>query len=161
MKKFTLFLLILYLIIPVSVFAYSDYVIASGQNIGIELKSDNPIIVGSYNIDNYNILTDSDLKIGDKILKINDTEVFTAADVNQVIKNLFNDKVAQKNRNEEEIAGYRDVLELIHETYENIDVTPNTILQLHKNLYKYSASSNAGKCKSSDNLLMKKMNMEK
>ena len=67
MKKFTLFLLILYLIIPVSVFAYSDYVIASGQNIGIELKSDNPIIVGSYNIGNYNILTDSDLKIGDKL----------------------------------------------------------------------------------------------
>ena len=93
MKKFTLFLLILYLIIPVSVFAYSDYVIASGQNIGIELKSDNPIIVGSYNIGNYNILNDSDLKIGDKILKINDTEVFTAADVNQAIKNLSNDEV--------------------------------------------------------------------
>ena len=77
------------------------------------------------------------------------------------IREIINDKVEPKNRNEEEIAGYRDVLELIHENYENIDVTPNTILQLHKNLYKYSASSNAGKCKSSDNLLMKKMNMEK
>ena len=69
------------------------------------------------------------------------------------IREIINDKVEPKNRNEEEIAGYRDVLELIHENYENIDVTPNIILQLHKNLYKYSASSNAGKFKSSDNFI--------
>ena len=44
------------------------------------------------------------------------------------IREIINDKVEPKNRNEEEIAGYRDVLELIHENYENIDVTPNIVL---------------------------------
>lgn len=69
------------------------------------------------------------------------------------IKQIINDKVEPKNRNEEEIAGYRDVLQLIHENYENIPVSSNVILQLHKNLYKYSASSTAGKYKNSDNVI--------
>jgi len=69
------------------------------------------------------------------------------------IKEIVNEKVDPKNRNEEEIAGYRDVLELIHENYENIPVTPSIILQLHRDLYKYSATSNAGKFKSSDNFI--------
>ena len=69
------------------------------------------------------------------------------------IKKLINEKVMPKNRNEEEIAGYRDVLELIHENYENISITPNIILQLHKNLYKYSAISNGGKYKNNDNII--------
>ena len=54
------------------------------------------------------------------------------------IRKIINDKVEPKNRNEEEIAGYRDVLQLIHENYENININPNIILQLHKELYKYS-----------------------
>ena len=50
------------------------------------------------------------------------------------IKEIVNDKVKPKNRNEEEIAGYRDVLEIIHENYDNIPITSNYILQLHKYL---------------------------
>lgn len=69
------------------------------------------------------------------------------------IKELINEKVVPKNRNEEEIAGYRDVLELIHENYDNIQITPNIILQLHKILYKYSSSSMGGKYKMSDNVI--------
>lgn len=69
------------------------------------------------------------------------------------IKKIINEKVEPKNRNEEEIAGYRDVLELIHENYENISINPNIILQLHKNLYKYSPSSSSGKYKSTDNII--------
>ena len=69
------------------------------------------------------------------------------------INELVNDKVKPKNRNEEEIAGYRDVLELIHENYENIDITPNIILQMHKYLYKYSSKSIGGKFKDSDNII--------
>ena len=69
------------------------------------------------------------------------------------INALINDKVAPKNRNEEEIAGYRDVLELIHENYENMDITPNIILQMHKYLYKYSSKSIGGKFKDSENII--------
>lgn len=69
------------------------------------------------------------------------------------IKELINEKVAPKNRNEEEIAGYRDVLELIHENYDNIPLTPNIILQLHKILYRYSSSSIGGKFKTANNII--------
>lgn len=71
----------------------------------------------------------------------------------QRIKEIINDRVEPKTRNEEEIAGYRDVLELIHENYENISVTPSIILQLHKNLYKYSATNFGGKYKTTDNVI--------
>ena len=69
------------------------------------------------------------------------------------INELVNDKVKPKNRNEEEIAGYRDVLELIHENYENMDLTPNVILQMHKYLYKYSPKSIGGKFKDTENFI--------
>lgn len=69
------------------------------------------------------------------------------------INALINDKVKPKNRNEEEIAGYRDVLELIHENYENMDITPNVILQMHKYLYKYSSKSIGGNFKDSENVI--------
>lgn len=69
------------------------------------------------------------------------------------MKEIINDKVEPKNRNEEEIAGYRDVLELIHENYESIPITSSVILQLHRDLYKYSVTSNAGKYKFSDNFI--------
>lgn len=69
------------------------------------------------------------------------------------IKEIINDKVSPRNRNEEEIAGYRDALEVIHENYENIHISPNYILQLHKILYKYSAISIGGKFKTTDNYI--------
>ena len=69
------------------------------------------------------------------------------------IKELVSKNVAPKDRNEEEIAGYRDVLKLIHESYDNIPLTPNIILQLHKLLYKYSSVSTAGKYKMNDNVI--------
>ena len=93
MKKFTFFLLFLYLFIPISVFAYSDYIIASGKNIGIELKSNNIIIVGSYNIGNYNVLRESELHVGDKIMKINNYNITSAENMQQTINKINNDKI--------------------------------------------------------------------
>lgn len=85
MKKFILSLLTIYLFIPISVFAYSDYLIASGQNIGVELKSNYVLIVGSYKIKNYNVLKDTNLKIGDKITKINNEEVTSILQMQDII----------------------------------------------------------------------------
>lgn len=93
MKKITFFLLVLYLFIPISVFAYSDYIIASGQNIGIELKSDHAIIVGSYNIGSYNTLADTELQVGDKIVKINDITVTSSYDVQNAINRINQNKI--------------------------------------------------------------------
>ncbi len=64
---------------------------------------------------------------------------------------LLSDKTSPKNRDEEEILGYRDVLNTIHENYEYISLNSNHILQLHRDLYKYSGSSIGGKYKNVQN----------
>lgn len=69
------------------------------------------------------------------------------------INEIVNQKLEPKNRNEEEIAGYRDVLSLIHDNYEFIDINHNTILQLHRDLYKYTGYSYGGKFKNSQNYI--------
>jgi Fic family protein len=59
------------------------------------------------------------------------------------LKDLVEKKTKPRNRNEEKIAGYRQVLELIHDSYEYIYPTPNHILQLHRDLYTYSSAPDA------------------
>ena len=66
---------------------------------------------------------------------------------NTRLKQLLTDKTTPKNRDEEEIAGYRDVLNVIHESFEYIPMTSNYILQLHKILYSHSSKSIGGKFK--------------
>ncbi|MFR3685146.1 MAG: Fic family protein [Enterococcus sp.] len=78
------------------------------------------------------------------------------ATTNGRLKQIVEEKVQPRNRDEEEIAGYRDVLKLIHDSYEHIQVVPNDILTLHKNLYNYSAKSYKGKYKMNDNLITEK-----
>lgn len=55
------------------------------------------------------------------------------------------------SRAEEEIAGYRDVLSLIHEQHDSIPITPSVILQLHRDLMAHTAISYGGHWKDSDN----------
>ena len=69
---------------------------------------------------------------------------------------IVQDKVKPRNRNEEEISGYRDVLATIHESYEYIAPRPNNILQLHRDLYSFSSSSVGGVNKNSDNIIAEK-----
>lgn len=69
---------------------------------------------------------------------------------------IVRDKVKPRNRDEEEISGYRDVLATIHESYEYIAPRPNNILQLHRDLYSFSSSSVGGVYKNSDNIIAEK-----
>lgn len=69
------------------------------------------------------------------------------------LKLIALDKTMPKTRNEFEIAGYRDVLNTIHNSYEHIPVKPSIILQLHRDLYKFSAGDAGGKYKASDNVI--------
>ena len=69
------------------------------------------------------------------------------------LKKLVMDKTMPKSRSEKEIAGYRDVLNTIHESYEYIPINANYILQLHGDLYKYNGMSCGGKFKSTDNII--------
>ncbi len=71
------------------------------------------------------------------------------------LKLIVNEKATPKNRNEEEIAGYRDVLATIHENYDYIPVKSNYILQLHRDLYKFSGFA-GGNYKASNNVISEK-----
>lgn len=69
------------------------------------------------------------------------------------LKLLVMNKTTPRSRSEREIAGYRDVLTTIHESYEYIPVRSGMILQLHRDLYKFSGLSIGGSFKSSDNVI--------
>ena len=92
-----------------------------------------------------------------EIAKIQSTEasnkiegIYTS---NDRLKALVKDKTTPKTRNEREIAGYRDVLNTIHESHGYISIKPNIILQLHRDLYKFEGYDIGGKYKVSDNII--------
>ena len=92
-----------------------------------------------------------------EIAKIQSTEasnriegIFTADDR---IKSLVQAKTTPRDRDEAEIAGYRDVLNTIHENYDYIPINANYILQLHRDLYKYTEKSIGGHFKVSQNVI--------
>ena len=72
---------------------------------------------------------------------------------NTRLKQLVSEKTTPKNRNEQEIAGYRDALAVIHESFEYIPLTPNYLLQLHKILYSYSEKDVGGRFKNVQNYI--------
>ena len=92
-----------------------------------------------------------------EIAKIQSTEASNRIEgivtTNDRLKMIVKNKTTPKNRSEREIAGYRDVLSTIHESYEYIPVKPNMILQLHRDLYKFSNLSIGGSFKNSDNVI--------
>lgn len=73
-NAFLLFLLSLF-IIPLNIKAYSDYIIASGENIGIKLNSNGVLIVGTYKIENKDLALEAGLKVGDVIISIDQNPV--------------------------------------------------------------------------------------
>ena len=73
------------------------------------------------------------------------------------LKKIVRNKTAPRNRNEREIAGYRDVLTTIHENYDYIPVRPGMLLQLHRDLYKFNNPGFGGNYKNSDNIIAEEM----
>ena len=69
------------------------------------------------------------------------------------LEELVSHKAEPRNRSEQEIVGYREVLATIHESYEYINPRPNIILQLHRDLYSYSQGAAGGSYKNSDNVI--------
>ena len=69
------------------------------------------------------------------------------------LEELVSQKAEPRNRSEQEIAGYREVLATIHESYEYITPKPNIILQLHRDLYSYSQGNIGDTYKNSDNVI--------
>ena len=92
-----------------------------------------------------------------EIAKIQSTEASNAIEgivtTNTRIKQLVAEKTTPRNRNEQEIAGYRDVLAIIHESFDAIMISQNYILQLHKILYSHMNNPLAGRTKNVQNYI--------
>ena len=87
-KKQTLFLFLLtFFIIPINVLAYSDYIIAGGESVGIKLNTDGIIVAGSYDVNGHNSLLEAGLKPGDIINQINQKEVSKIEEMTKIINN--------------------------------------------------------------------------
>ena len=69
------------------------------------------------------------------------------------LRELVKDKTRPRTRNEQEIAGYRDVLNTIHESHDHIPPNYAIILQLHRDLYKFESYNIGGKYKIADNVI--------
>ena len=93
-----------------------------------------------------------------EIAKIQSTEASNAIEgivtTSTRIKQLVEEKTTPKNRDEQEIAGYRDVLNIIHENFDVIPISQNYILQLHKILYSHMNNFMAGKTKNVQNYII-------
>ena len=90
-----------------------------------------------------------------EIAKIQSTEASNRIEgivtTDDQLKKIVMNKTTPRGRSEREIAGYRDVLNTVHENYDYIPIRPGMILQLHRDLYKFSNTSIGGSFKSSDN----------
>ena len=90
-----------------------------------------------------------------EIAKIQSTEASNRIEgiitTNARLKQLVADKTTPKNRDEEEILGYRNVLNLVHENYDVIPVRSNYILQMHRDLLKFTNLNYGGQFKTTSN----------
>ena len=92
-----------------------------------------------------------------EVAKVQSTEASNAIEgiftTSTRIRQLVEEKTTPRNRDEQEIAGYRDALNIIHENFDAIPVTRNYILQVHKVLYSHMSNPMAGKTKNVQNYI--------
>ena len=92
-----------------------------------------------------------------EIAKVQSTEASNAIEgivtTSTRIKQLVEEKATPRNRDEQEIAGYRDALNIIHESFDAIPITRNYILQLHKIMYSHMNNPMAGQTKNVQNYI--------
>lgn len=96
-----------------------------------------------------------------EVAKIQSTEASNRIEgiitTNDRLKKIVREKTMPHTRSEKEIAGYRDVLATIHESHDYISPKPSVILQLHRDLYKFSGKSIGGSFKNADNVIAEEL----
>ena len=73
------------LIIPINTLAITDKVILGGENVGIEIDTNGVLIVGFYKINNKSNI--KNLKLGDRIIKVNDKDIDNIEEMIDIIDN--------------------------------------------------------------------------
>lgn len=89
-KKSLTFLLLVFTMFPNIAFAYSDYLIPGGENVGIEVRSKGVLVVGLYEVNNTSPASKAGIKIGDTIIKVNKDTVSNIEELTEKIKNKTN-----------------------------------------------------------------------
>jgi stage IV sporulation protein B len=118
-KKASMFFLLTLFILPQYTLAYSDKVYVGGENIGIEIKTNGVLIVGSYLVDGKDLSKEAGLETGDLILKLNGEEV---TDIENMVSLITN-----SNDNQVKVTYKRD---------NDIKTTTLTIIKDENNIYK-------------------------
>ena len=97
-------LLISFILLPLNVLAYSDYIIPGGETLGIEINSDGIMVIGFYEINRKFNKGNPVIKSGDYITKVNGTEVTTVNELTAVIEDNVDDGFVEVtyNRNGKE-----------------------------------------------------------
>ena len=90
MKKIKI--LLISLLLPINVFAYSNYIIPGGETLGIEINSDGVMVIGFYQINGKYNKGNPTIKAGDYIIKINDTYVNTIDELTSAIESNIDKK---------------------------------------------------------------------
>ena len=93
-KNILFTILLIISIIPINSFAYSDYIIASGQNIGINIKSKGIMVVGLYNVGDVSPSKDAGIQLGDYITKI---DGYVVNDINSMVNRITNSNDKKSN----------------------------------------------------------------
>ena len=93
LKNKLLLTILLLVIIPINVFAYSNYVIASGETIGIEVNSKGILVVGFYEVEGEYSAKEAGFEIGDKIIKVDNTAVNSIKDMITIIEKKNTEKI--------------------------------------------------------------------
>ena len=88
--KKTILIIISSFIMPISILAYSDYIIAGGENVGIEIKSKGVMVVGLYEIEGKYKASEAGIQVGDMIVSINDQKIETIEDMTKIISDSNN-----------------------------------------------------------------------
>ena len=115
MLKNIKYILWLLLLIPTICYAYSDYIYASGENIGIKINTSNVLVIGFYEINGISPANEAGLRVGDKIVSVNDQEINSIRSLEQIISN---------NRDSSIKIGY---IRNSKVSYTNIDLIDNNI----------------------------------
>ena len=90
---YNLFFTLLLVFIPLKLSAYSDYIVASGENIGIRIFSDGILVVGTYDIEGKNPALDANLKVGDQITAIDNNKISSIDDMIETINKTKSDEI--------------------------------------------------------------------
>ena len=98
-NKLYMILLLTILIIPISVYAYSDRVVLGGENVGIEIKSEGVLVVGFYKVSGNSPGLQAGLKKGDIIYKVDDTVISGITDLSKKFNNKKTLKITYKRNN--------------------------------------------------------------